>query len=257
MRTAQVLAVCLFLAAMPSLLSAQTVKDPLLQVETLVSGLNAPTIMAFIGPDDMLVLQKNNGRVRHILGGVLQPGHVRDVAVDNASERGLLGMAVHPRFPSPPYVYLYFTESSTGSDTSGSPPPLGNRVYRYTWNGTSLTTPTRILSLPVMPGPNHDGGIIVFGPDGKLYVVIGDLNRNGKLQNFPAGPAPDDTSVILRLNDDGSVPTDNPFFSQGGNLAKYYAYGVRNSYGLAFDPVTEHAVDDREWSRCVRRDQPG
>jgi aldose sugar dehydrogenase len=177
--------------------------------------------------------------VRRIIGGVLQPGHVLDVAVDNASERGLLGIAVHPQFPSTPFVYFYFTQSSTGSDTSGSPPPLGNRVYRYTWNGAGLTNPTLIVALPVTPGPNHDGGIISFGPDGKLYVVIGDLNRNGQLQNFPTGPAPDNTGVILRLNANGSVPTDNPFFSQGGNLAKYYAYGLRNSFGLAFDPVTE------------------
>ena len=88
------------------------------------------------------------------------------------------------------------------------------------------------------PGPNHDGGVITFGPDGKLSVVIGDLNRNGQLQNFPSG-APDDTSVILRLNEDGSIPPDNPFAAEGGKLAKYYAYGIRNSFGLAFDPVTD------------------
>jgi aldose sugar dehydrogenase len=63
-----------------------------------------------------------------------------------------------------------------------------------------------IVDLPVNPGPNHDGGVILFGPDGKLYAVIGDLNRNGQLQNFPSGAAPDDTSVIVRLNDDGSTP---------------------------------------------------
>jgi aldose sugar dehydrogenase len=239
MRRSHVLLAVVFLSAMPSFLSAQSLNDPLLKVEQLVSGLDSPTAMAFIAPDDILVLQKNDGQVRRVLGGVLQPSPVRDVAVDHASERGLLGMTVHPQFPSTPFVYLYFTQSSTGRDTSGSPTPLGNRVYRYTWDGTILTDPTLILDLPVTPGPNHDGGIITFGPDGKLYVVIGDLNRNGQLQNFPTGPAPDDTSVILRLNDDGSVPTDNPFFSRGGNLAKYYAYGVRNAYGLAFDPVTE------------------
>lgn len=71
---------------------------------------------------------------------------------------------------------------------------------------------------------------MTFGPDGRLYVVIGDLNRNGQLQNFSAGPAPDDTGVIIRINDDGSTPADNPFASQP-DLAKYYAYGVRNSFG--------------------------
>ena len=69
--------------------------------------------------------------------------------------------------------------------------------------------------------------------------MIGDLNRRGQLQNVPTGPGPDDTSVIIRLNDDGTIPSDNPFFSLGGNWAKYYAYGIRNSFGLAFDPVTQ------------------
>ena len=186
---------------------------------------------------DILVLQKGDGRVRRVIAGVLQPSAVLDVAVDSASERGLLGIAVHPNFPATSFVYLYFTESTTSSDTSGS--AAANRVYRYTWDGAMLTAPLLILDLPVNPGPNHDGGIILFGPDGKLYVVIGDLNRNGQLQNFAAGAAPDDTSVILRINDDGSIPSDNPFSSQGGNLAKYYAYGIRNSFGMAFDPVTD------------------
>jgi hypothetical protein len=74
-------------------------------------------------------------------------------------------------------------------------------------------------------------------------MVIGDLNRDGQLQNFLIGPGPDDTGAIFRINDDGSVPIDNPFFSQGGNLAKYYAYGVRNSFGLAFDPLTGELWD--------------
>jgi glucose/arabinose dehydrogenase len=193
--------------------------------------------MAFIGVDDILVLQKNNGMVRRVIAGVLQPSAVLDVAVDNDSERGMLGIAVHPNFPASPFVYLYYTESSTSGDSSGS--AAANRVYRYTWNGAALTSPILIVDLPASPGPNHDGGIITFGPDGKLYIVIGDLNRNGQLQNFPGGPAPDDTSVILRINDDGSVPNSNPFFPQGGNLAKYYAYGIRNSFGLAFDPLTD------------------
>jgi aldose sugar dehydrogenase len=225
-----------WLSAYSPALGAPSLTDPNLSVTEITSGLSAPTTMAFIGTDDILVLQKDNGQVRRVISGALQSSAVLDVAVDNASERGMLGIAVHPNFPTSPFIYLYYTESSTSGDTSGS--PAGNRVYRYTWNGTTLTSPVLILNLPVTPGPNHDGGVITFGPDGKLYVVIGDLNRDGQLQNFPGGPTPDDTSVILRLNDDGSIPSDNPFFSQGGNVAKYFAYGIRNSFGMDFDPMT-------------------
>jgi glucose/arabinose dehydrogenase len=231
------IAIGLFLVVPPNG-TAQTVTDPALQVTEVVGGLSEPTAMAFIGPGDILVLQKGDGRVRRVINGVLQPGQVLDVAVDSSSERGLLGIAIHPNFPTSPFVYLYYTESSTGSDTSGSPAPLGNRVYRYTWNGGTLVGPQLILDLPVNPGPNHNGGTMTFGPDGKLYVVIGELNRNGQLQNFSGGAAPDDTGVIFRINDDGGAPSDNPFFSQGGSLAKYFAYGIRNSFGLAFDSVT-------------------
>ena len=228
-------AIASFLVVLPNG-SAQTVTDPTLQVTELVGGLSQPTTMAFIGPGDILVLQKSDGRVRRVTHGVLQPGQVLDVAVDSASERGLLGIALHPNFPTTPFVYLYYTQSSTAGDTTGS--ALANRVYRYTWNGSALISPVLILDLPVTPGPNHDGGAMTFGPDGKLYVVIGELNRNGQLQNFSGGATPDDTGVIFRINDDGSAPIDNPFFNQGGNLAKYFAYGIRNSFGLAFDSIT-------------------
>ena len=218
-----------------SVVCAQTLNDPNLRITQLVDGLSQPTAMAFIGANDLLVLQKADGRVRRVTNGVLQTASALDVNVDSASERGLLGIAVHPDFPATPFVYVYYTESSAASDTSGS--PSANRVYRYTWNGTDLLNPQLILDLPATPGPNHDGGAMRFGPDGELYVVIGDLNRNGQLQNFVGGQNPDNTSVIFRINDDGSAPNDNPFSSQPG-LGKYYAYGIRNSFGLAFDPVT-------------------
>ena len=223
-----------------SVSNAQTLTDPSLRVNEVLGGLSQPTAMVFIGPGDLLILQKGDGRVRRVINGVLQAGEVLDVAVDTASERGLLGVALHPNFASNFFVYLYYTQSSSASD-NGS--PLDNRVVRYTWNGSNLINPTLIISLPVTPGPNHNGGAMTFGPDGKLYIVIGDLNRDGQLQNFPAGAGPDDTGVIFRINDDGSIPMDNPFFSLGGQLARYYAYGVRNSFGLAFDPLTAELWD--------------
>ena len=102
-----------------SFAGAQVLNDPALQLREVVSGLSQPTAMAFIGKGDILVLQKADGRVRRVINGVLQPGQVLDVAVDSSSERGLLGIAIHPNFPNSPFVYLYYTESSNGSDTSG------------------------------------------------------------------------------------------------------------------------------------------
>src|SRR3990172_3853397 len=228
---------CLFLAALlfghSSALAVPTVNDPNLTVVQLTSGLSSPTTMAFIGAGDILVLQKNNGQVRRVFNGVLQGSPVLDLDVSNDSERGLLGIALHPNFSANHLVYLYFTESSTDGGS-----PTFNRVVRYTWDGNNLVNQQPIINLPATPGgPSHDGGIILFGPDGKLYIVIGDLNRDGQLQNFSAGPAPDNTSVILRLNDDGSTPAGNPFSGSAG-FEKYFAYGVRNSFGMAFDPVT-------------------
>src|SRR4030095_11868350 len=106
---------------------AQTLTDPTLTVTALsTAGLSVPTSMAFLAPDDILVLEKNTGQVRRVLGGVLQPGNVLDVHVANFGERGMLGIAINTE--SPPRVFLYYTEAS-GMDRG---PPLGNRVYRYT-----------------------------------------------------------------------------------------------------------------------------
>lgn len=198
-----------------SAVSAQTLRDPTLAVEEVAAGLSFPATMAFIGLDDFLVTQLLDGRVRRVVNGVLQPGEVLDVAVDGGflekpgappvGERGLMGIAVHPLFPSAPYVYLYLTESSTGDDTLGCPPPLGNRVYRYRWENGALVDPLMILDLPINEEEDHhNGGYIAFGPDKMLYAVIGDIERDGQLQNFPEGPPPDDSSAILRIADDGT-----------------------------------------------------
>jgi len=273
---------------------------PQLQVRTLVSGLALPIGIAFLAPNDLLVLEKDTGRVQRVVNGVVT-ATVLDLGVNSASERGLLGIALHPGFPANPGVYLFWTCRSTALPTDQFVPDeercldanmfaadsaevlqvplLGNRVDRFTWDGSLLHYDTNLIMLrafqndgaPTPPGQNdstqpprgnHNGGVIRFGPDGKLYVQFGDNGRRGQLQNLEngpggpsraddqfGGPEPDDahlTGVILRLNDDGSAPASNPFFGAGqkmggevgSNIQKIYAYGLRNGFGMAFDPVS-------------------
>ncbi|HEX5892444.1 MAG TPA: PQQ-dependent sugar dehydrogenase, partial [Nitrososphaeraceae archaeon] len=203
-----------------------------LMAEIVVEELSSPTSMAFMDSNNILVLEKT-GSVRLISNGILQEQPVLNIPVDTENERGLLGIAT---LQDDNTVFLYFTESGE---------TLRNRVYRYNWNGETLVNPTLILDLPAIPGPNHDGGKLVIGPDQYLYAIIGDLNHDGKLQNFVDGPEPDDTGVILKVNpNDGSAAPNNPFVNSGDSvLSKYYAYGIRNSFGLAIDPLTNMLWD--------------
>jgi glucose/arabinose dehydrogenase len=132
-------------------------------------------------------------------------------------------------------VFLYYTKDN----------PLRNRIYKYQWNGKTLIDPQLILDLPAGPRPNHNGGKIIIGPDGYLFAVIGDKDHDGQLQNYPDGPPPDGTGGIFRINpEDGSAAPGNPFANSNDNvLSKYYAYGIRNSFGIAFDPVTGNLWD--------------
>src|SRR5215211_772972 len=209
-----------------------TVVDPRLEVRTAVDGLTTPISIAFLGDDDMFVLEKETGRVKHVVDGVVT-GTVLDLAVNNASERGLLGIALHPDFDDNGFVYLYWTESTTGADSNvlSDVPLLGNRVDRFHWNDSTLTLDRNLIRLRALQDDatngvqrgNHDGGVLRFGADDKHL-----------------------TGVILRLSDDGTTPSDNPFFAAGAaiggevgaNVQKIYAYGLRNSFGMAFDPFS-------------------
>jgi glucose/arabinose dehydrogenase len=209
-----------------------TLSDPNIRVEKVIAGLESPTSMAFLDNDDIIITQKDNGRVRLVSNGVLQPQPILQVPVLNNSERGLLGVAIANTTTdsSTKTVFLYYTE------------PVGdqarNRIYRYEWNGVNNLTEGRlILDLPGEPGPNHNGGKMQIGPDGMLYTVKGDLNRDGMLQNVRDGPPPDDTSVILRVDYNGNG-VGNVLSAMGVDLSKYYAYGIRNSFGFDFDPLT-------------------
>src|SRR5919108_649490 len=273
---------------------AQTpeVVDQNLGVRAAATGLTQPVSMAFIGPGDALVLEKASGRVKRIVDGTVQ-GAVLDLAVNSNSERGLLGIALHPNFKSNGFVYLFWSESNTGADSTSSTAVdvLANRVDRFRWNGSSLTMDRNIIRFRAFQQDagqtargNHNGGVLRFGSDGKLYAIVGDTGRRGQTQNLVdgpfgpgvpddqfGGPEPDDahrTGVIVRLNDDGTAPSDNPFFAAGAaipgevgaNIQKLFAYGIRNSFGMAFDPQSgelwEQENGDDSFSE-INRVEPG
>lgn len=216
-------------------------RDHNLKAETIFSGLKNPTSMAFLGPNDLLVLEKNNGTVQRILNGKMLPIPLLHISVATLSERGMLGIAISKsNYSKHIYIFLYYTESGggkTGDDAKGIQ-PLGNRVYRYELVNNKLTNPLPLLNLPANRGPNHNGGKILVGPDHNLYVIIGDVrSHRTQVQNVKNGLPPDGTSGILRITQDGKPVHSIPLLPKDP-LNKYFAYGIRNSFGMDFDPVT-------------------
>ena len=153
------------------------VLDADLKVERVTSGIKFPTHMAFLGQNDILVLEKNDGAVKRVINGSILNDPLLDVPVANAVERGMLGIAIQKIHDGPTFVYLYFTESvKDGDDVSEKKLPLGNRLYRYELIQDKLANPKLLLNLPTAPGSAHNGGKILVGPDGNVYLTIGDLN---------------------------------------------------------------------------------
>ena len=202
--------------------------------------------MDFLGNSDILVLEKNAGEVKRVANGTIQNNSLLDVPVANSVERGMLGIAVQ-RIPNgPTYVFLYFTESvKDGDDRSEKRLPIGNRLYRYELIQDKLVNPKLLLDLPASPGPAHNGGELIVGPDGNIYLTIGDLNPNNsraknatfsQAQNHAEGLKADGRGGILRITTTGN--TVNGILGSQSPLNKYFAYGIRNSFGIDFDPVT-------------------
>ena len=203
---------------------------------------NNPTGIRFTGPDEGFFIEQG-GTVKRFANGSVTTALTLDVA--SGGERGLLGIAIDPDFATNRHVYLCYTEGSGSTWT-------GNRLKGFVWNGTTLTESPVVTSRTfgtaadgLAQGPNHNGGPLVFGPPGsganagKLFGVTGDLNRRGIEQNARSATTSVFTGGVYRLNPDGSVPDDNPFASHAdAGVRPWYAYGVRNSFGLAFDPAT-------------------
>jgi glucose/arabinose dehydrogenase len=200
-------------------------------ITTQVTGLQRPTAMAF-APDGRLFVCQQDGQVRVVKNGVLLAQPFLTVAVDGSGERGLLGVTFDPQFSTNGWIYVYYTTRL---------PAIHNRVSRFTASGDVAVAGSEVMILELenlTSATNHNGGAIHFGEDGKLYVGVGE-NANGANAQTLANRL----GKILRINADGSIPTDNPFHgtASGPNRA-IWALGLRNPFTFAFQPGTQRML---------------
>jgi glucose/arabinose dehydrogenase len=193
-------------------------------IQTVLSNMTYPIAMAFDPQGRLFYTEKTTGNVRLFANGVLQVNPVITFTVDNCSERGLLGIAVDPQFNSNHYIYVYYTAASGCGNTT-------NNVARFVESNGAGSNPAIIFSSPQTAG-NHNGGNIHFGPDGKLYIIIGENANPANSQDVTAK-----NGKMHRINADGTIPADNPVFTQTGALPSLYAMGLRNSFDFTFDPL--------------------
>lgn len=216
----------LLFSASSAMLSAATLPAGFVETQFGSNLGGSPTAMAF-APDGRLFVCLQGGQLRVIKNGALLATPFVSLSVNSSSERGLLGIAFDPNFATNQFVYLYYTTSSA---------PIHNRISRFTANGDVAMPGSEmvLVDLENLSAGNHNGGGIHFGPDGKLYAAVGEnaVASNAQTLNNRLGK-------ILRLNSDGTIPADNPFFNAatGANRA-IWALGLRNPFTFGFQPGT-------------------
>lgn len=210
--------------------SNPVVIDAELDVELYISGLKRPTSMIFLGPEDILVTQKNEGTVERIINRTQSLQPLTTVPAASKDERGLLGIAISKdQNNSKTIVFLYYTEKGANKGEV-----LGNRIYKYELNenAAQLTNGTLLLDLPWEPGQGHNGGVLKIGSDNNIYVTIGDVMRTGhnesqlyetQMQNLQNGKEADGLAGILRITQSGQ-PVGGGIIDGGSPLNLYYAH---------------------------------
>jgi aldose sugar dehydrogenase len=234
----------------PVLAQPSTV-NPNFKLEKVFEGNFAPSTMSFLGPDDILVLDRDTGIVFRVTHGI-KSGPLLDVDVATRGYRGLLGVANSVDKNNITNVFLFFTASATtdGSDAAKHPvDPLGNRLYRYQLIDNKLVNPKLLLSLPAMPGPKDTGGVVKIGPDNNIYLTIGHLLGSFRskqyetmAQNYRNSTIIDGRGGILRITQEGKH-VGKGILGNSFPLSLYYAYGIRNSFGMDWDPITGYLWD--------------
>lgn len=237
--------------------------DPTLKIERIFTGINGSSNMAFLGANDILVLERVTGKVQRIVDGDMSKRPLIDL--NSYHQDGLLGIAISKKQNGSIYVFLYLNEApqkyGDDVDTKEEAQKVnrtlgydreGDRLYRYKLVGNKLVQQKLLFTLPV-PEPNshlggqHRGGEVIIGPNTGVYFVIGNLDgkkydEKTKAQNYENGAEPDGRAGILRLTQDGK-PIGKGIIGDTYPLNLYYAYGIRNSFGMDFDPITGNLWD--------------
>jgi len=230
--------------------------DDNLKVELVARDLDFPTSITFVGKDDILLLEKNTGNVYRIIHGNVT-GPLIHIDVSFKDERGLLGVAVSKKenknSTDDISVVLYYTQCTKIKGKAKSDRYCRNYIYKYELDSKSnkLIIPSLLLNISALPGPSHNGGVLQMDKEKNLYVAIGDIqptkyNQTGSFdttaQNLLNGSFPDGRAGILRLTQDGK-PIGNGILGDKYPLNLYYAYGIKNSFGMDFDPLTGNLWD--------------
>jgi len=230
--------------------------DDNLKVELVARDLDFPTSITFVGKDDILLLEKNTGNVYRIIHGNVT-GPLIHIDVSFKDERGLLGVAISKKenknSTDDISVFLYYTQCTKIKGQAKSDRYCRNYIYKYELDSKSnkLIIPSLLLNISAMPGPSHNGGVLQMDKEKNLYVTIGDIqptkyNQTGSFdtttQNLLNGSFPDGRAGILRLTQDGK-PIGNGILGDKYPLNLYYAYGIKNSFGMDFDPLTGNLWD--------------
>ena len=225
-----------------------TVTDSNLTADLIFDGPGFPTSMTFIGADDILLLSKNDGQVLRIKDGH-NLGPVLTVNASSKDEMGLLGIATSKNNSgsSAQHVFIFYTSCKSETECN-------SLVYKYDWSQKEgkMTNPVLLLKLPGLPGPSHMGGKIAVGPDGFIYLTVGDMTPTDLFnkieeyktmaQNYEEGVKADGRAGILRITQDGK-PVNGGIIGKEYPANLYFAYGIKNSFGLGFDPITGHLWD--------------
>jgi glucose/arabinose dehydrogenase len=200
----------------------------------VVGGLNGPAAFTFLPDGRIVYLERGSGEIRiYDRQTKLDHRFFKVPGVNGQGERGALGVAVSPDWPGSRTLYVYVTRSSGGS--------LKNQIVKVT-RASGQVSMKVLMTTPASSSPYHNGGRILFGPDGMLYAIVGEGHDSSNAQDLTANLR----GKILRMTPAGGVPSNNPIPG-----SRIYAFGIRNSYGFAFDPQTDRLWESENGPECM------